>query len=152
MLMLEVPETGVKDFMNKLLKEEIFDGFECRTAIINSFARFEITGVPAKGKTDAETAEKPIYCLWRTIRPHVFNIIKGSERPKTMKIILAMGGSEMELNFPEASALFLNILFDEGKITLTTGTAEKKLSFQKDLDNSWGKYIQDMLQHNNITF
>lgn len=150
MLMLELPESGVKEFMNKLLKEELFDGFECRSAIINSFARFEITGAQSGGRADGETAEKPVYCLWKTLRPYVFNIIRGSERPKSMKIILAMNGSDMEASFPEASALFLNIIFNEGKITFTTGSAEKKLSLQKELDNAWGGYIQELLNSNNI--
>lgn len=150
MLMLEVPEEGVKGFMNKLLKEEIFDGFECRTAVINNFARFEITGAPAKSRAEEETTEKPAYCLWKTIRPHVFNIIRGNEKPKTMKVVLAMVGSEMEASFPEASALFLNIFFDEGKITITGGAAEKTFSLQKNLDSAWGEYIENMLKENGI--
>ena len=72
--MLALSISDVRGFMVKLLKEEVFDEFQLRNVVINTFARFEIYGTKEDG-----------YASWSEIRPHIFGIIKGDKLPKTIK-------------------------------------------------------------------
>ena len=75
MILISIPESNVKDFMKKLLKETLFDNFEINGVEIISFTKFEISG---KLYEDNERKN----CTWRELRPYIFNIIKGTQKPK----------------------------------------------------------------------
>jgi len=139
MLALTLPEEEIKGFMNKLLREETFDVFDVKSANIDSFARFDI----------AATEER---ISWALIRPHVFYIIKSGQKPTFMKIILSMNQSEAETAFPDAKALFLNIIFENDVITITTGVAAKSFTMDKTMERAWDDYSRKTLISNGINF
>jgi len=149
MLAITLSEAETKGFMNKLLKEEMFDGFDVRSVVVNSFVRLELDGTPEQPAAEGDTVQKPAYCVWSKVRPYVFQFIRGSERPKSMKFIFALAAADVEAMFPEAAALFLNITFD-GQISVTTGASQKKFTLDKTLDHAWGSYVQSYLEENNI--
>jgi len=150
MLTAKLPESQTKLFMQKLLSDSAFDAFACRSAMVSSFARLELSGAPDRDES-GETAQKPVYNPWSTLRPFVAQFVRGGGRPKGMKLVFALGADEMESRFPEASALFLNIHFD-GAVTLTTGTSRRSFSLDKSLDHAWETHIQAFLTANNITY
>ena len=131
MLALSIPD--IRGFMSKLLKQEIFDDFQLRNAVVNTFARFEIYGAK-----DDECA------LWAAVRPHVFDIIKGGTPPKSVKIIFAKEA--------EGASLFVNIHFEDGKISLTTGLSKKGFSLDKTEDENWDARVLKFLEDNEITY
>jgi len=150
MLTAKLPETQTKPFMQKLLTENAFDAFACRSAMVSSFARLELDGAPDRDENQ-DTPQKPAYNSWSALRPYVAQFVRGGGRPKSMKLVFALSAEELANRFPEASALFLNVLFD-GAVTLTTGTARKSFSLDKSLDHAWEAHVQHFLTANNITF
>ena len=135
--MLALTISDVKGFMVKLLKEEVFDGFQLRNAVVNTFARFEIYG----GKEDG-------CAMWGAVRPHVFGIIKGGAAPKSIKIIF---GRETE-GADSPTSFFVNIHFEDGKVSLTTGISKKGFSLDKSDDEKWDAQVVKFLEDNEITY
>jgi len=137
--MLALSISDVRSFMVKLLKEEMFDDFQLRNAVVNSFARFEIFG----GKEDG-------CVMWSVVRPHVFSIIKGGKPPKSIKIIF---GKELEgASSDNPTSLFINIHFEDGKINLTTGISKKGFSLDRSDDDRWDAQVLQFLDDNGITY
>jgi len=138
--MLALSISDVRGFMVKLLKEEVFDGFQLRNAVVNTFARFEIYG----SNGDAGCA------MWGLVRPHVFGIIKGGAPPRSIKIIF---GKEMEMEDADSPiSLFINIHFEDGKVSLTTGISKKGFSLDKSDDERWDTQVVQFLKENEITY
>ena len=150
MFAVKLPESQTKPFMQKLLTESVFDGFDLRSAMVSSFARMELAGAPDKAQND-ETAEKPAFNTWEVMRPYVTHYVRNGGKPKAMKLVFSMPPAALESRFPDASALFLNVLFD-GQVSIVTGTSQKSFSMDKSLEHNWDAYVQGFLQNNQITF
>ncbi|MCL2376167.1 MAG: DUF5721 family protein [Defluviitaleaceae bacterium] len=137
--MLALSILDIRDFMAKLLKDEVFDDFQLRNAVVNTFARFEIYGTNDDG-----------CAAWGLVRPHVFGAIKGDKPPKSIKIILGkdMGGVDME----NPVSGFVNIHFEEGKAGITTGISKKGFSLDRFDDEKWDAQVMEFLDNNKITY
>jgi len=137
--MLALSISDVRGFMVKLLKEIVFDEFQLRNAAINTFVRFEIYGTKEDG-----------YTSWGEVRPHTFGIIKGDKPPKTIKIILGkdMDGNDMD----NPVSVFINIHFEDSKISLTTGISKKGFSLDRSDDEKWDAQVIKFLEDNEITY
>jgi len=137
--MLALSISDVKGFMVKLLKEEMFDDFQLRNAVVNAFARFEIYG----GKDDG-------CAMWSSVRPHVFGIIKGETPPKSIRVIFAKEAEVADADNP--TSLFVNIHFEDGKISLTTGISKKGFSLDKSDEERWDAQVLQFLDENEVTY
>ena len=137
--MLALSISDVRDFMVKLLKEETFDDFQLRNAVVNTFARFEIYGV----KDDS-------CAMWHAVRPHVFGIIKGGKPPKSIRIIFGREMEGTDANNP--ISLFINIHFEDGKVSLTTGISKKGFSLDRSDGERWDAQVIKLLDDNGITY
>ena len=135
--MLALTISDVRGFMVKLLKDEVFDDFQLRNAVINTFARFEIYG----GKDDG-------YVSWSLVRPYVFGLVKGELKPKNIKVILGKDkdGADNPLS------LFVNIYFEDDKVNLTTGISKKGFSLDRSDDENWDMQVLKFLDDNEITY
>ena len=149
MLALSVPEDGVKLFMQKLLKEDVFDLFEVRTVVISTFVRFEIA--EEKQKLENEDPKRQI-CHWGKIRPFVFSILKGQKKPDYIKTVFSFDTSKTCEIADGAAALFLNMTFDGVKVLITTGMAQKTFSLDKSPEKRWDEYISGFLKDAGIEF
>ena len=138
--MLALTITDVRSFMVKLLKEEVFDDFQLRNAVVNAFARFEIYG--SNGEDGC--------AMWSVVRPHVFGIIKGGKQPKNIKIIFGKEAQGLDADSP--ISLFINIHFEDGKVSLTTGVSKKDFSLDKSDSESWDAQVIQFLDNNEITY
>ena len=127
---------NVKGFMAKLLKGNSFDHFQLKSAVVDSFARFEIS-------TDQVV-------LWGDVRNYVFDIIKGGVAPKLVKIILCADVDTSGIE--NAGALFINIQFEGGKISLTTGMSQKNFSLDKAGDRAWDDAVLRFLDSADIKY
>lgn len=151
MLALTATDNELKDFMNKLLKEEVFDAFEVRTAEIAMHFGIEINGLLNKSllPEDAKAPERN-YILWSEVRPLVFSFIKGKVKPKTIKIVLSLPMGEVQKLHKNASAYFINILFENDKIMITTASSEKVFSMDKAVGDCFDSYVAEFFNKNNI--
>lgn len=132
-----IQDHHVKEFMRHLFIQDTFIGFEVRGITLYSFTYFEISGEKAEG-----------YCTWEELRPYVHHIIKGREKPKSMKVIL--NKPEPWLIHPNAAALFININYDAEKIVCTTATSQKNFDLTKDVDAEWDIWVKEFFKQKGI--
>ncbi|MCL2353777.1 MAG: DUF5721 family protein [Defluviitaleaceae bacterium] len=128
--MLSLSIVDVKGFMAKLLKEDVFDGFDLHTLNIQSFASFEVYKVAEE--------EPP---KWGVIKPYAFDFVKGGKTPKAIKLVLSSGGEGC-----------INIYFEESKTTITTGFAQKTFTMDKSQARMWEEDVLQFLQKANIEY
>jgi hypothetical protein len=138
--------------MNRLFKDELFDGFDVRDVEIVTFTRFEISGVHDKsGLTEEEASRETAYYLsWARLKPYAFNIIKGSRRPRLMKIIFSMSPERAAEFNANASALFINMNFENNELVFTTGSSQKNFSLDKSLELAWDDYVSAFFSGNGL--
>ena len=142
MLALTMDETQVRGFMNRLLKDEIFDAFEVRSVEINALTRVGISG-ELEGDTRA-------FAVWAQIKPLATTVIKNHQMPRHMKIILSAGNETASNIHANAAALFLNIVYENGAIFISTGSSQKQFSMDKSLDEKWDEYVNLFFSKNGI--
>ena len=116
MLALELEKSAVKEFMGKLLRENLFDAFEIRMVEIYTNTRITIDGAAESGE----------FAAWGGVRPLVYEIIKLCSKPRQIKIIFSRKNpTEIHTN---AAALFLNLVYENDGVTFTTATAQKEFA------------------------
>jgi len=141
-----------KNFMNMLFRSYIFDNFEVREVSIKTFINFEINCTLNKeyySLTEQENIKNQ-YCLWKDLKPVVFQIIKGNRQPKFIKFIFSLDEVKTQQFDSQAKALFLNVTFDSGKILCVSGCSQKNFSLDKKLEIKWDEYIKEFFYINNI--
>ncbi len=152
MKQFEIEETG--KFMSELLTGERYDSFYLFEARIKTGIDYHINGKINKDFFDSDdrdimAAEE--YIDWKNIKPTVHELIKGDKLPLSLKLILMFNRenitrlAEMN-NLPisenDIGALFFNVLYEKGKLTVTTGTSVKTFSLDKTLDNVWDSTVE----------
>lgn len=152
MKQFEIEETG--KFMSELLTGERYDSFYLFEARIKTGIDYHINGKINKDFFDSDdrdimAAEE--YIDWRNIKPTVHELIKGDKLPLSLKLILMFNRenitrlAEMN-NLPisenDIGALFFNVLYEKGKLTVTTGTSVKTFSLDKTLDHVWDDTVE----------
>ena len=156
MIALTLDESDVRGFMNSLLKEGLFDFFDVRMVEMTSLTRVEISGVLDDGGKNGQEVEsgkpspKASYANWGQLRPLVVEIIKNHGMPRHMKIVFSLDTVSTVDFYPNASALFLNLLYENSMVNFTSATAEKQFSLDKTLDEMWGNYIKSFFGKCNI--
>jgi len=151
MLALKVTNDELKNFMSKLLKEETFDFFEVRSAEISMHFNVKIDGFLNKDLlSDDEQCTERSYILWSEARPLVFDFIKGKIKPKSIKVVLSLPKEEALNLHKNASAYFVNILFENDSVMITTAASEKVFSMDKSVISSFNDYVIELLNHSGI--
>lgn len=164
--MISLAVSNVRNFMNKLLMQNVFDSFYLVEASVSSYCTFEISGRTnaawfSSGADNSPSAPPFSYASWSTIRPHMFNIIKGEKTPLKMKIILACTADEIErilrsdpdcsgIHADQVSGMFLNISFEKKDLFLTTGTAMKTFTMDRSAEKAFDKVMSVFLARQGI--
>lgn len=125
----------IKVFMNKLLKEDTFNGFELRVCEIKKNVFISVDGRLNK-KWYAEEIKRE-YTTWSEIRPNIFEFIKGKKAPESIKLVLSLNKNAVEKIHNNLRSCFLNINFEGGIITVVTGTDQKEFSLDKSHNDAW---------------
>ena len=133
MLALELGDDLVKGFMGRLLREDIFSDFKVRSVDVLAKNRFSVNGEIAGG-------EARDFSMWNDLRPLVFEIVKLMGKPSVMKIVLSH--REPKEVHENASALFLNIMYENGKLGFTTATSQKEFALERTLDSAWDEWMR----------
>ncbi len=130
----------IRTFMNELIRGDSFDKFEVRGCDITTFVTYSIDGRINKDWYNEETNR--FFCTWRELKPYIHNIIKGSKKPKSMKIVLALSEKAAAMVHPNGKACFINIVFEEERVAIVTGTAQIEFSLDKSLDLAWEERVK----------
>lgn len=162
--MIALKITDVKDFMNKLLRSDLFDSFETTEVTITTFNTFTIDGGLRKDFFDTdewqELEENKRTCsLWKDLKPHCFSVIRGKRTPLSFKIIfqypLGLTQSFMErhkISPDQGSRLFLNLQYRNKELLCTTGVARDTFVADKSLEQQWDQLILRYFHKKEIEF
>jgi hypothetical protein len=134
----------IKKFMALVLNGSAFDRLQLRSGELMTRMRFEIDGRLNKEYDSLETERA--YCLWGEARHNIYDLIKGKHLPKYIKLVFALDDEATAKLHPNAKAAFLNMSFENGRITFTTGTAQIDFSMDKGLDLVWEDKVKEMFR------
>ncbi len=164
--MLSLELTDVKDFMNKFLRSEIFDHFLLQEGTITVAATYTVNGRISDGfYSNGEMEELGLAGLsflpYGMLRNSCFNLIKGKRTPVSFRFVLLLSpenlsrtlaktGSSFTEN--DVSGMFLNIHFQNGRLSLTTGVSYRIFSTDKTLDHEWDRLAAQFLKQHEITY
>ncbi len=145
-----------KEFMNKLLKSDLFDSFEARDIVVHTSFKLAISGernmeyFNDTSTTDlVDSSSLTQFLSWGELRGHVYNLMSGNKLPTYFKIILSTNKERTIDICPQATTLYLNITFKDNHINCSTGTAYATFTMDKSGEMAWDERIKSFLfKHN----
>ncbi|MBR1861150.1 MAG: hypothetical protein IJ796_04735 [Lachnospiraceae bacterium] len=159
MLAIRVPD--VKNFMNNLLAGNLFDPFLVIDGLLVTAITYTFDGQLNPAFYEDSEAPEYEYQPWSETKKSVFELIRGSHTPLHIRFSLMLKpekAAEMlekaapGTDFSYLKALILGIKFENGAITLTTGTSCSTFVMSHDADLIWDKSIQKYLSAKGIEF
>jgi len=143
----------VKTFMNRILREDVLDAFEVRAVELGLSIRISIAGALEAVPVEDNEESKPLspgYTSWEALRPLIYAIIKTGEKPKQIKIVFSFKASDIGSIHPNAAALFLNLMYENGIVSFTTATAQREFALDKSLDDIWDEWVRNFFAQSGI--
>ena len=164
--MIALQITDLKDFMNRLLKSDLFDPFWVVEVSITTYNTFLIDGSLHRDFLDSSALEildktKRTHSLWREVKPFCLSIIRGKHTPLHFKIVFLLSRKNVEkllqdhplgLTTEDIFGLFVNFQYDGTHLTCTTGTSLKTFTLDKTLDHVWDDLIQKFFKQQKIPY
>jgi len=162
--MLSIQIQDVKEFMNQLLRSDLFHPFYLWEASIKTGVSYHIDGRLNEdfyNTDELETLPQTDYISWAQIKPQIFSMIKGSKTPLSMKIILLLSETStnqlltkynLPLSAENINGLFLNIYYDGINLTCTTGVSYRTFTMDKRLETVFEENILNLLRQAQITY
>lgn len=155
-----------KDFMGKLLAGESFDSFLLKEASIHGFVPYRIDGHINKAFFRVEDDDSASflayeYAQWKDIRPVCFDLIKGKRTPTRFTFVLYLKPEAMNSMFEKAGItlenslvqnLILNIRFEQGEMSITTGVDYSEFTLDKQAEQLWDTTTRKFLDKKEIAY
>jgi len=164
--MIALELTDIKDFMNKLLRSEVFDHFLLQEAMITSCATYTINGQITKGfYSEEELAELHLednrFLPFSMLKGNCFDLIKGKKTPSAFRFVFLLSPSNMEKTIAsvgssyqssDVTGMYINLKYQNQLLSLTTGIAYNVFSTDKTLESEWDKMVIKFLKQHEIAF
>ena len=164
--MIALELTDIKDFMNKLLRSEVFDHFLLQEATITSSATYTINGQITKGFFSEEEIEELHlegyrFLPFSMLRANCFDLIKGKKTPSAFRFVFLLSPKNMEktiasvgssYNPADVTGMYINLKYQNQLLSLTTGIAYNIFSTDKTLESEWDKLVMKFLKQHEIEF
>lgn len=155
-----------KQFMNRLLKSDLFDHFLLAEATINGAISYHVDGHINREFFDEEelrslTADDSCYIPFGHFRPICYELIRGRHTPLYLKFIFMLSPSNMSktlastdsgLNPEDIDGMFLNLTFRDGVMLLTSGVSYHTFTLDHSLDAAWDALAARFLSSHGIDF
>ena len=153
-----------KDFMSKLLIQDLFDLFLVEEAVIDTFNSFHIDGhihreFYANDPEYSEDDHLSFLSSWSDLKPICYDLIKGKRTPLGFKFVFhaddnlkssIISGADEGFHKDQVT-LGLNIRFSNSEVILTTGTAFSIFTLDKTIEKAWDDYIPSFLEKSGIS-
>lgn len=145
---------NIKAFTTQLFAKETFDRFLAVEASFSTLTNVSFDGHMNQAFLSEEERGLPEYqegiVSWGNMRPLCFDVIKGKKVPLRFKIVFKMPQSFVQQFLqstnlpqdPEDVELFLNLVFQEDSLSVTTGVSQKVFSLDKTLDIIWDEHAE----------
>ena len=164
--MIALQLTDVKTFMNQLLCSELFDRFLLSEASITKDATFTVNGHINPAFYSAEELETEgltglDILPYSRLRPVCYQLIRGKHTPVSFKFVLTLSPENMKHTLARSDSsftdndvkgIFINLAFQNGRLTLTTGISYILFSTDRTLDHEWDGLIKKFLAKNSVSF
>ena len=158
--------TDVKTFMNQLLCSELFDRFLLSEASITKDATFTVNGHINPAFYSAEELETEgltglDILPYSRLRPVCYQLIRGKHTPVSFKFVLTLSPENMKHTLARSDSsftdndvkgIFINMAFQNGRLTLTTGISYILFSTDRTLDHEWDGLIKKFLAKNSVSY
>lgn len=155
-----------KQFMNQLLKSELFDHFLLAEATIHGAVSYQIDGHVNRSFYDPDelaqiVEEDSEYLPFSQLRPVLFELIRGRHTPLYMKFVFLLSPANaaktirsVDTGFsPEdISGIFLNLTFRDGQMILTTGVSYRTFTTDHSFDIAWDTLAARFLTSHGLDF
>ncbi len=147
--------TSQKDFTAALFVNSVFDNFLVSEAsFVTAFSLIidgHLTSAPEEGDDSVS---------WGQVRPLAFSVIKGKELPKSFKIVLKLSDGNLSSTLgalgiekdTDISGLYLNIRYEKGELSCTTGCAYARFVADKTAETGWEAFVERFLTKNGIDY
>lgn len=147
---------NIRKFTGALFAGESFDSFCVTEASFSTLFNISIDG----HINQAFLGDEPLpegsdeSVLWKKIRPLCYEIIKGQRVPLQFKIVFMMSrawtaqflSKEVQgFTADDVNGLFLNVKFESGRLSCTSGTSMKSFSLDKSVEEAWDKWMAGFL-------
>ena len=164
--MIALELTDIKNFMNKLLRSEVFDHFLLQEGVITTAATYTINGQITKGfYSEEEIAELHLegcrFLPFSMLRTNCFDLIKGKKTPSAFRFVFLLSPSNMEKTITavgssykpaDVTGMYINLKYQNQLLSLTTGIAYNIFSTDKTLEAEWDKMVMKFLRQNEIEY
>lgn len=164
--MIALELTDIKDFMNKLLRSDVFDHFLLQEAVITTASTISINGQITKGfYTEEELEELRLngcrFLPFSMLRTNCFDLIKGKKTPAAFRFVFLLSPKNMEktiaavdssYNPSDVTGMYINLKYQNQLLSLTTGIAYNIFSTDKVLEAEWDKMVRKFLKQHEIAF
>lgn len=157
---------NIKEFMHTLLCTETFDSFLLSEGSITTYMTYLLDGhsnadffSPEDEPFDIVSQEA--YIPFSLVRPACFDLIKGKRTPLSFKFVFLLSNENRKRTVtsigssfsPEdISGMYLNIKYQTGQLTCTTGISYRIFSMDKSLEQSWDDLVKSFLKKHQIVF
>lgn len=139
MIALEILE--IKDFMNKLLIDSVFDNFLLVSLEIRGFVDINIDGRINKDWYDEPKAG---YITWKEIKEKVRYLIKEDRPPLLFKLVFRLSESNTRLILEKIrnatyidDGLFFTLKFEKNIANIVTGISTNNFLINRELSTVW---------------
>lgn len=153
--------TDLKPFTSSLFVGSGFDDLLLYKADITTGISASFDGALKKDFYDDDEWElvaETGYACWAQVKPLCFDMIKGKKLPVSFRISLMLPKdragelkAESRTNDDISVRLFLNIIYEHGILTCTTGVASSVFPPDRLLEDSWDAEAYALLRSKNIT-
>ena len=149
--------------MAKLLVSDVFDIFRLQEANLITSVTYNISGRIRPDFYSPEERENLTeeFISWSEMRPKLFELIKGKNAPISFRMTLSLDNAQMltllQKESPEGHsdalrALVINIRFENGAVTIMTGTSYDSFVLDKSEEQIWDRAFAVFLSSKGIEF
>jgi hypothetical protein len=159
--MISIKFTNLKSITSHLLVKDTFDGWLLTEGQIYTHSLFTINGrVNPDFTIQAPSDALDSFNRWLLLRPVCYEIIKGKQLPTFFKFVFKLpsdrladiAGSSGGFNVNDIDGLFINIKYDKGIISLTTGISLKVFTLDKTPEKVFDSYVLNIMDSNKIEY
>lgn len=164
--MITLQISSVKNFMNHILNQNTFDNFLLEEAVIKTYNTFLIDGHIQKDFYSLEEQTDFNLCpysfsQWIDMKKICFDLLKGKRLPISFKIILHLQPETMQTllnkvvlpyDISLVSAFVLNVQYEKGQLTVTTGISYHSFVLDKQADSVWDNYLLTFMNAHEIEY
>lgn len=164
--MIALQLVDIKDFMHKLLCTDLLDHFLLPEAAISTYINHTIDGhlnpdFFSPGDAQYEMLQQTKICPFSMLRPICFQLIKGNRTPLGFKFVFQLSPenqrrtiekSGCNITSEDVAGMFLNLKFQNQKLTCTSGISYRVFSMDKSLEQEWDRLITIFFKNHKIPF